>query len=91
MSGDHSDGEDRVGQEAAFVDTSMDMEVDLRLPLEVDMKPDQLREDVPAYPRAVDPSTLVRMSSVGLAQTRTALAYHYGTRSPVPKVTAHSI
>ena len=48
MSGDHSDDEGSVTHEAAFADASMDMEVDLRLPLEVDMKPDQFREDVPA-------------------------------------------
>ena len=54
MSGDYSDGEGSVGHEADFVDT----EVDLHLPPEVDMKPDQLREDVPAYSGAVDPANL---------------------------------
>ena len=40
---------------AGFVDVTAYMEVDMRLPLEVDMQPDQLREDVPAYPAAGDP------------------------------------
>ena len=34
--------------------------MDLRLPLDVDMQPDQLREDVPAYSGAVDPVDLGR-------------------------------
>ena len=41
MSGDHSDGEGSVGHEAEFVDTTGDREVELRLPLEVDMDPDR--------------------------------------------------
>ena len=49
MSGDYSDGEGSVRHEADFVDATADTEVDLRLPLEVDMQPDQLWEDVPAY------------------------------------------
>ena len=57
MSGD-SDGEGSVGHEADFVDATADTEVDLRLPLEVDMKPVQLQEDVPAYSGAVDLSTV---------------------------------
>ena len=45
MSGDYSDGEGSVRHEADFVDMTADTEV--RLPLEVDMKQDQPREDVP--------------------------------------------
>ena len=58
MSGDYSDGEGIVGHKADFVDATADTEVDLRLPLEVDMKPDELREDVPAYSGAFDPADL---------------------------------
>ena len=49
MSGDYSDGEGSGGPYADFVDPTAVSEMELRLPLEVDMKPDQLREDVPAY------------------------------------------
>ena len=58
MSGDYSNSEGSVGPEADFVNAPTDTEVDLRLPLEVDMQPDQLREDVPAYSGAVDPVDL---------------------------------
>ena len=58
MSGDYSDGEGSVGHEADFVDAAADTEVDLRLPLEVDMQPDQLWLDVPAYLGAIDPSAV---------------------------------
>ena len=54
MSDDHSDGEGSVGHEADFVDTTGDMEVELRLPLEVDMEPGQPREDIRAHSGAVD-------------------------------------
>ena len=47
MSGDHSDGEGSVGHEADFVDTTGDMEVELHLPLELDMAQDRPREDTP--------------------------------------------
>ena len=50
MSGDYSDGVGSVGPEADFVDATADTQVDLRLPIVVDMKPDKPREDVPAYP-----------------------------------------
>ena len=58
MSGDYSDGEGCVRHEADFVDATADMEVDLCLPLEVDMPPDQLRDYVPTYSGAVDPSAV---------------------------------
>ena len=58
MSGDYSDGEGSGGPDADFVDPTADMEMELRLLLEVDMKPDQLREDVPACSGAVDPADL---------------------------------
>ena len=54
MSGDYSDGQGSGGHEADFVDATADTEVDLRLLLEVDMLPDEPREDVPAYSGAVD-------------------------------------
>ena len=55
ISGAYSDGEGSVGPDADFVDAIADTEVELCLPLEVDMK---LREDVPAYSRAVYPVDL---------------------------------
>ena len=60
MSGDYSDGEGSVGHDTDFVDATADMERDLRLPLEVDMKQDQPREDVHTYSGAVDPSARSR-------------------------------
>ena len=54
MSGDYTDGEGSVGPDADFVDVTIETEVELRLPLEVDMKPDQPCEDVPTYSGAVD-------------------------------------
>ena len=47
MSGTASDGEGSVGHEAAFVDA----EVDMRLPLEVDWRPDSPRDHVGTIPR----------------------------------------
>ena len=58
MSGDHSDGEGSVGHEAEFVTTSGDREVELRLPLEVDMDPDRPREDIRTHLGAVSPSVV---------------------------------
>ena len=52
MSGDYSDGEGPTPI------SSTETEVELRLPLEVDMKPDQPREDVPAYSGAIDPDAV---------------------------------
>ena len=46
MSGTASDGEGSVGHEADFVDATADTEVDMRLPLEVDWRPDSPREHV---------------------------------------------
>ena len=54
MSGDYSDGEDSGGHKAYFVDATANTEVDLHLPLEVDMQPDKPREDAPAYSGADD-------------------------------------
>ena len=54
MSGDYTDGDGSVGPDADFVDVTTETEVELRLPLEVDMKPDQPCEDVPTYSGAVD-------------------------------------
>ena len=58
MSDNHSDGEGSVGHEADFVDTTGDMEVELRLPLEVDMEQDQPRKDIQAHSGAVAPSAV---------------------------------
>ena len=47
MSREQSDGEDSV------VETGTDRfetEVELRLPVEVDMEPDRIRKDIPIYP-----------------------------------------
>ena len=93
MSGDYSDGEGSVGHEADFVDATADMEVDLCLPLEVDMPPDQLRNYVPTYSGAVDPS------AVDLGQEeRRRFEPPDGAKSkwprhglPVPGATAHLV
>ena len=37
-----------------FVDATTETEVELRLPLEVDMEPDRIRKDAPIYPGADD-------------------------------------
>ena len=52
MSREQSDGEDSEGEagNGGFVDATAETEVELRLPLEVDMKPDSIREDVLIYP-----------------------------------------
>ena len=49
MSREQSDGEDSAGETRTdrFVDATAEMEVELRLPLEVDMEPAQIRKDVP--------------------------------------------
>ena len=49
MSREQSDGEDSVGETGTdgFVDATAETEVELRLPLEVDVGPDQIRKDVP--------------------------------------------
>ena len=49
MSDDHSDSEGNVGHEADFVDMTGDMEVELHLPLEVDMEQDRPHEDIRIY------------------------------------------
>ena len=58
MRRDYSDGEGSVEPDTNFVNTTADMEVELRLPLEVEMKQDQPREDVPTYSGAVDPGAV---------------------------------
>ena len=60
MSREQSDGEDSVGETGTdgFVDVTVEMEVELRLPLEVDMKPDRIREDVLLFPEIVDPDAV---------------------------------
>ena len=52
MNREQSDGEDSAGETGTdgFVDATAEMEVELRLPLEVDMKPDRIREGVPLFP-----------------------------------------
>ena len=77
----------------------MDMEVDLHLPLEVDMKPDQPREDVLAYSGAVDLVDLSheeqrRFEPPNGAQSKwlrheLPLPIIMEPRSPVPVATAH--
>ena len=58
MSDDHSDGEGSVGHEVDFVNTIGDMEVELRLPVEIDMEQDQPREDIRTHSGAVAPSAV---------------------------------
>ena len=62
----HSDGEGSFGHEAKFVDTTGHREVELRLPLEVDMDPDWPREDIQAHSGMLPQTRLisVRRSSV---------------------------
>ena len=69
MSREQSDGEGSMGETGtdSFVDSTAETEVELRLPLEVDMEPDQIRKDVPINLVAVnlddvdpDPETLRR-------------------------------
>ena len=59
MFGNHSDGDGSVRHEAKFVDTTGDMEMELRLPLEVDMDPDRPREDIRTHSGAVAPSEVI--------------------------------
>ena len=49
MSRQHSDGEDSVVETGTdqFVDATAETEVELRLPLEVDMEPDRICKDIP--------------------------------------------
>ena len=56
MSDNHSGGDDSVGHEADIVDTTEDMEVELCLPLEVDMEQDQPHEDIRTSSGAAAPS-----------------------------------
>ena len=54
MCGTASDGEGSVGHEADFVDATADTEVDMRLHLEVDWRPDSPRDHVGTVSGAVD-------------------------------------
>ena len=56
MSWEQSDGEGSVGETGTdrFVDATVDTEVELRLPLEVDVELDQIRKDVPNNSGAVN-------------------------------------
>ena len=56
MSREQSDGEDSAGETRTdrFVDATVEMEVELRLPLEVDVEPAQIRKDVPINSGAVN-------------------------------------
>ena len=56
MSPEQSDGECSLGETGSdrFVDATAEMEVELRLPLEVDVGPDQIRKDVPINSGAVN-------------------------------------
>ena len=56
MSREQSDGEDSVGENGTdrFVDATAEMEVELRLPLEVDTEPDRMCRDGPIFLGAVN-------------------------------------
>ena len=54
MAGRFSDDDHSVGHEADFVDASTDMEVDVRLHLEVVRRSDPLQEDVRTSPGVAD-------------------------------------
>ena len=56
MSREQSDGEGNGVENGTnrFVDVTAETEVELRLPLEVDMEPERIRKDVPIYPGVVD-------------------------------------
>ena len=69
-----------------FVDATAETEVELRLPLEVDMEPDRICEDVPIYPGAVDldagdptPIWTPKRGQTEVAQTWIAVTSHSGT------------
>ena len=56
ISREQSDSKGSVGETGTdgFVDATAETDVELRLPLEVDMEPDWMRRDVPIYSGAVD-------------------------------------
>ena len=56
MSREQSDDEDSAGETGnnPFVDATADTEVELHLPLKVDMEPDQIREHVSIFPVPAD-------------------------------------
>ena len=60
MSRELSDDDDSAGETGTdgFVDATAETEVELRLLLEVDMKPDRIREDVPLFPDIVVPDAV---------------------------------
>ena len=79
MSWEQSDGEDSVGETGTdgFVDAMAETEVELCLPLEVDMEPDQIRKDVPIISGAVnlyavdpDPGTQRRVGPLNGAKPK---------------------
>ena len=57
MNREHSDGEDIVVETGTdqFVEATAETEVELRLPLEVDMEPDRIRKDILRYPALRNP------------------------------------
>ena len=52
MSREQLDGEDSVVETGTnrYIDATAETEVELLLPLEVDMEPDRIRTDIPLYP-----------------------------------------
>ena len=54
MSRELSDGEDSAAETDEFVDATAETEVELHLPLEVDMEPDRIHEEVPTFPGSAD-------------------------------------
>ena len=94
MSREQSNGEGSVGETGTdrFVDVTAETEVELRLPLEVDVEPDQIRKDVPINSEAVnldavdpDPETQrwfgpPKQGQTEVAQTRVSdVTPHSGT------------
>ena len=74
-----SDGEDSAGETGAngFVDATAETEVELHLPLTVDMEPDWIHEEVPTFPGPadmdavdLDPEAWLRFKSLSGAKSK---------------------
>ena len=93
MSREQSDVEDGVVETGTdrFVDATAETEVELSLPLEVDMEPDWIHKDIPIYPGAVsldvvgpDPGTQHRVEPPNGAKPKWARHGLQLPRTPQP-------
>ena len=94
MSREQSDGEHSVVEAGTdrFVDATAETEVELRLPLEVDLEPERICKDIPIYPGAVDldvvgpdPETQRRFEPPNGAKTKWARHGLPLPRTPEPR------